>query len=192
MKWSTVSKFGLAIWICLLASLATQGQEIQLGPLQQRIDRLIAEGKFERAEFDCRERLSLPKLSLKYRAAITNELLRVFRRKTLALPANERGDVWSQADAVGAEYLRIDTKSPQQFLVRLHLAMMPKTRAWLLIAEGAQGSESESIASDLRLAAKSLSELADDLENEMRRTACLLYTSPSPRDQRGSRMPSSA
>ena len=29
-------------------------------------------------------------------------------------------------------------------------------------------------------------------ENAVRTIACLLYTSPSPRDQRGSRMPSSA
>ena len=34
-----------------------------------------------------------------------------------------------------------------------------------------------------------LSELSDDEEMDY---ACLLYTSPSPRDQRGSRMPSSA
>ena len=34
---------------------------------------------------------------------------------------------------------------------------------------------------------------ADHLEAHLkRRTSCLLYTSPSPRDQRGSRMPSSA
>ena len=32
---------------------------------------------------------------------------------------------------------------------------------------------------------------ATDLESEVT-TSCLLYTSPSPRDQRGSRMPSSA
>ena len=31
-----------------------------------------------------------------------------------------------------------------------------------------------------------------DLEEKARGKACLLYTSPSPRDQRGSRMPSSA
>ena len=39
-------------------------------------------------------------------------------------------------------------------------------------------------------------ELAEQVSTEIRRlartTACLLYTSPSPRDQRGSRMPSSA
>ena len=33
--------------------------------------------------------------------------------------------------------------------------------------------------------------LLDDLKDE-RNASCLLYTSPSPRDQRGSRMPSSA
>ena len=31
-----------------------------------------------------------------------------------------------------------------------------------------------------------------EMENEDRADGCLLYTSPSPRDQRGSRMPSSA
>ena len=31
-----------------------------------------------------------------------------------------------------------------------------------------------------------------DEKREARKKACLLYTSPSPRDQRGSRMPSSA
>ena len=34
--------------------------------------------------------------------------------------------------------------------------------------------------------------LALDVESEPEVKACLLYTSPSPRDQRGSRMPSSA
>ena len=32
----------------------------------------------------------------------------------------------------------------------------------------------------------------EKISNEISATACLLYTSPSPRDQRGSRMPSSA
>ena len=38
------------------------------------------------------------------------------------------------------------------------------------------------------------SEAGDDLKEEAARIlkSCLLYTSPSPRDQRGSRMPSSA
>ena len=35
-------------------------------------------------------------------------------------------------------------------------------------------------------------DVADHPELADRRTTCLLYTSPSPRDQRGSRMPSSA
>ena len=35
-------------------------------------------------------------------------------------------------------------------------------------------------------------ESAGDAEESARSTGCLLYTSPSPRDQRGSRMPSSA
>ena len=35
-------------------------------------------------------------------------------------------------------------------------------------------------------------ELARDMALEMQSQGCLLYTSPSPRDQRGSRMPSSA
>ena len=34
--------------------------------------------------------------------------------------------------------------------------------------------------------------MALDTESAKRRIPCLLYTSPSPRDQRGSRMPSSA
>ena len=33
---------------------------------------------------------------------------------------------------------------------------------------------------------------AESVEQSVHGTACLLYTSPSPRDQRGSRMPSSA
>ena len=33
---------------------------------------------------------------------------------------------------------------------------------------------------------------ASTLFNKIKRNTCLLYTSPSPRDQRGSRMPSSA
>ena len=40
-----------------------------------------------------------------------------------------------------------------------------------------------------------VSHLAEEIENYFRdgqRFGCLLYTSPSPRDQRGSRMPSSA
>ena len=35
-------------------------------------------------------------------------------------------------------------------------------------------------------------QLFERTSKEVRLTACLLYTSPSPRDQRGSRMPSSA
>ena len=34
--------------------------------------------------------------------------------------------------------------------------------------------------------------ITDEHHNRMRIMTCLLYTSPSPRDQRGSRMPSSA
>ena len=34
--------------------------------------------------------------------------------------------------------------------------------------------------------------LSSDLKRFKKLTVCLLYTSPSPRDQRGSRMPSSA
>ena len=33
---------------------------------------------------------------------------------------------------------------------------------------------------------------ADGIYEERKKSTCLLYTSPSPRDQRGSRMPSSA
>ena len=39
---------------------------------------------------------------------------------------------------------------------------------------------------DLELVAEALEQVVDDVQ------LCLLYTSPSPRDQRGSRMPSSA
>eukprot|EP00829_Urostomides_striatus_P015531 TRINITY_DN4899_c0_g1_i1.p1 TRINITY_DN4899_c0_g1~~TRINITY_DN4899_c0_g1_i1.p1 ORF type:complete len:243 (+),score=61.11 TRINITY_DN4899_c0_g1_i1:56-784(+) len=39
---------------------------------------------------------------------------------------------------------------------------------------------------------KNISESAGDLIKKMLAKSCLLYTSPSPRDQRGSRMPSSA
>eukprot|EP00829_Urostomides_striatus_P004338 TRINITY_DN14698_c0_g1_i1.p1 TRINITY_DN14698_c0_g1~~TRINITY_DN14698_c0_g1_i1.p1 ORF type:complete len:104 (-),score=28.82 TRINITY_DN14698_c0_g1_i1:10-321(-) len=42
--------------------------------------------------------------------------------------------------------------------------------------------EDKSISSQIEL----------DFENELSLMNCLLYTSPSPRDQRGSRMPSSA
>ena len=35
-------------------------------------------------------------------------------------------------------------------------------------------------------------EVEPQVKNDSEDTACLLYTSPSPRDQRGSRMPSSA
>ena len=34
--------------------------------------------------------------------------------------------------------------------------------------------------------------LLDEVESEYQASICLLYTSPSPRDQRGSRMPASA
>ena len=37
-----------------------------------------------------------------------------------------------------------------------------------------------------------LRELAESVKNREQHWNCLLYTSPSPRDQRGSRMPSSA
>ena len=46
-----------------------------------------------------------------------------------------------------------------------------------------------------KVIAKVLSEATDHPDAEelyARASACLLYTSPSPRDQRGSRMPSSA
>ena len=46
----------------------------------------------------------------------------------------------------------------------------------------------------VQLRGKDVEELLDDVEPlvEHLRAPCLLYTSPSPRDQRGSRMPSSA
>ena len=43
---------------------------------------------------------------------------------------------------------------------------------------------------ELRTAGLSEDEIAEELQREL--SNCLLYTSPSPRDQRGSRMPSSA
>ena len=70
-------------------------------------------------------------------------------------------------------------------------------------------SQSDFIKNDQAIrnavASKGLFQLLDDIEllkldiyprelveGELQRSACLLYTSPSPRDQRGSRMPSSA
>ena len=44
----------------------------------------------------------------------------------------------------------------------------------------------------LKDSSKLLPEVRKYLEEENKYTDCLLYTSPSPRDQRGSRMPSSA
>ena len=54
------------------------------------------------------------------------------------------------------------------------------------------GFEEEEIAKALgwlTALAETTNELSDSYPHQ---TACLLYTSPSPRDQRGSRMPSSA
>ena len=51
----------------------------------------------------------------------------------------------------------------------------------------------KSLSTHLGLLKSRVNELSTFLdEREARQTICLLYTSPSPRDQRGSRMPSSA
>ena len=56
--------------------------------------------------------------------------------------------------------------------------------------ESARGTMRRRAEGDLRDAAERLVEEQQTFKSQL--GACLLYTSPSPRDQRGSRMPSSA
>ena len=66
----------------------------------------------------------------------------------------------------------------------------------LLAADAAydamQTASSETIASLLEGIADGLESIGEALLDRAHAETCLLYTSPSPRDQRGSRMPSSA
>ena len=88
-------------------------------------------------------------------------------------------------DSNRREVAALETKSAEE-------ANAASTRTALVLAE-AQGAAEEAISgaeatSEAIAAAATLSSLPD-VEYD---TRCLLYTSPSPRDQRGSRMPSSA
>ena len=97
---------------------------------QQTIDRYVKSGKYQLAEFFCREQLSKRDIALERRAAMTNELLRVYQQQASTLSENARASIWKKSATLIDDYLKKDT--------------------------------------------------------------CLLYTSPSPRDKRQSRMPSSA
>ena len=57
-------------------------------------------------------------------------------------------------------------------------------------SEWIDSATTEGIGSNQQVLAAALTD--DVLNNGLNSEACLLYTSPSPRDQRGSRMPSSA
>ena len=62
-----------------------------------------------------------------------------------------------------------------------------------LRAAGVKLSELQKAVADLRQGRTASSQSAEDGYEALKKyTRCLLYTSPSPRDQRGSRMPSSA
>ena len=63
-------------------------------------------------------------------------------------------------------------------------------RRQLLGTRTAEKNRQETTTS--KVVRKSIQKSLDYLSKEIRRIDCLLYTSPSPRDQRGSRMPSSA
>ena len=71
-------------------------------------------------------------------------------------------------------------------------------RGELIVITGLSGSGKSSLAFDTiyaegqRRYVESLSAYARQFLSMMEKPDCLLYTSPSPRDQRGSRMPSSA
>ena len=48
------------------------------------------------------------------------------------------------------------------------------------------------VLTQLQSLSQAMEAIRTDLQGVRQEIACLLYTSPSPRDQRGSRMPSSA
>ena len=58
--------------------------------------------------------------------------------------------------------------------------------------KGGVGVKDDDVVEVSSDAVEALGDLVDDLDEPAWNSACLLYTSPSPRDKRQSRMPSSA
>ena len=110
---------------------------------------------------------------------------------------------WAQNDGAEAEVTSLPLQPPTGW-------QMPDTDGWILPSTPASSNDGGELVptelwqvEDEQLGASDSTHPANDqrtkpcgsartLEVISRNQSCLLYTSPSPRDQRGSRMPSSA
>ena len=105
----------------------------------------------------------------------------------------EEGDV----DGAQAELSKIESLQSSRELVLNRLKPQAGLTACtvsgvLLSAQDNESRREEHLHGKQYLGWKRLRELRDELGARLLSYRCLLYTSPSPRDQRGSRMPSSA
>ncbi len=162
----------MAVVVAVAPAIECHAQSSALRNDQQRIDRYVSAGKFDFAEFYCREQLSNPKITLNRRAAITNELLRVFQQHATTLPADERKKIWDKSTKLTDEYLRKDAASPQRFLIQLQAATLQHSRAWLRLVETARPNASNPpaavVVSNLRSANRQLRDLGQSMDEFLR------------------------
>ena len=130
-------------------------------------------------------------------------------RPALVLSESQCGDALSGVDNVWLDQLSLEACSADN----LALAVNPQQRAYVIYTSGSTGTPK-----GVQVTRENLSNLLAGLDRQLPLSAadvwlasttyafdmckpelflplvngCLLYTSPSPRDQRGSRMPSSA
>ena len=162
----------MAVVVVVAPAIECHAQSSALRNDQQRIDRYVNAGKFDLAEFYCREQLSNPKITLNRRAAITYELLRVFQQHATTLTAYERKKIWDKSTKLTDDYLRKDATSPQRFLIQLQAATLQHSRAWLRLVETARPSASNPpaaiVVSNLRNANRQLRDLGQSMDEFLR------------------------
>ena len=96
---------------------------------------------------------------------------------------------------VGSDFNHVDARFPVQWVIRPHSDEHHDFRGFAgRVAGGVfkTGDEVTILPSGFSSKIKRIMLAEKEIEEAFHPQSCLLYTSPSPRDQRGSRMPSSA
>ncbi len=140
------------------------------------IEDYVAQGKFDEAEFFCREQLSGATLSVERRAAVVVELLRTQILQAQYVTAEQRLAILQNAERDAGDYLQRDLDSPLRFLVQFQAALIPRTAGMLKRYEFGhvtQGTASMAVWKDLRESKRRwrhlMEALADELRNSGRR-----------------------
>ena len=107
------------------------------------------------------------------------------RKKLAALYFADRQYPQAEALLIQTQSLFPKNVSVRLMQARLYSQLNEPEQAWLVL-------QLDSLDPDFLLYRASVARLLNNNEQASQDYGCLLYTSPSPRDQRGSRMPSSA